>query len=137
MFVCSPFNIISHSERLARCGAPGVRGGWHAPCLVARGQRTRSRQGHKQTESESVDILSRRGLFHRMVTLGQVMNCSASEHMDDNHFAKDRIRMSVARALFRSAVPPASGRDGTAARARHTARMSTGSRQRWVWRRGK
>jgi hypothetical protein len=44
----------------------------------------------KQTESESVAILARRGLFHRMVTLGQVMNCTvrASEHMDDNLSAK-------------------------------------------------
>jgi hypothetical protein len=44
-------SIICHSQTIKLCGAPGARGGWHAPCLVARGQRTLSRQGH-QTERE-------------------------------------------------------------------------------------
>ena len=51
----------------------------------------------------------------------------------DNLFAKDRIRLPVARVLLTSAVPPLtvsdpSSHDGTAARVRHTARMTASFR---------
>ena len=55
-FVYSPPNIMCRSERLTRCEAPGARGGWHAPCLVARGQRTLSRQGHRRERERECGI---------------------------------------------------------------------------------
>jgi hypothetical protein len=88
-------------------------------------QPPRPPERERDRESESVALLARRGLFHHMVTLGQVMNCTV-QHMD-NLFAKDRIRPSVARAAFGSAVPPASE---PRARARHTASMLASARQR-------
>ena len=48
----STFSIICHSQRIKLCGAPGARGGWHAPCLVARRSRSTDPQPPRPPNTE-------------------------------------------------------------------------------------
>jgi hypothetical protein len=128
----STFSIIYHSQWITLCGASGARGGWHAPCLVARGQRTLSRQGHQTEREREREKEKERGITrvpwpissHGDVGAGHELHSAAHGQII---CSRDRIRPSDARAAFGSAVPPASE---PAARARHTASMPASSRQR-------
>jgi hypothetical protein len=135
---------MCRSQSLTRCEAFCVRGGWHAPCLVARGQRTLSRQGHRRERERECGITRASwpisshddvGAGHELHSVSTWTICSRKT---------GRIRLPVARVLLTSAVPPhtvsdpfsydTTRRDCSACKAHCQHDCSFPSR-RFVWRR--
>ena len=61
---------------------------------VAKATKQRARD-RENTEREGEALLARRGLFHHMVTLGQVMNCTVRAHGQQTRSVRERQETSV------------------------------------------